>query len=239
MAQQLKHILQWSLTFVTSVYAKKFIYIITLKVCASLAMTCTAMICNEMICNAMTCHTMQRHAMQRHDMQCNAMRCIALQCNDMHCNACDEMACDAMACNAMTCDAVTCNAVTCHAMQWHAMSGQQCMSLHCYTSQWLWRHTCWSPLPLESSVDNQMNNAGNNPVLNSILTGLSSNSVTGRWIPNRTAPVWKIIGYQKELSIFWSSAENQQWKNRIFLILSAITENWYHQQPERNGHFHG
>ena len=36
MVQWLKHILQWSLTFVTFVYAKKFIYLITLKVCALL-----------------------------------------------------------------------------------------------------------------------------------------------------------------------------------------------------------
>ena len=42
MIQRLKHILQWSLTFVASVYAQKFIYIITQKVYASLKVNNTS-----------------------------------------------------------------------------------------------------------------------------------------------------------------------------------------------------
>ena len=54
------------------------------------------------------------------------------------------------------------------------------------TSEWLWCHTCWTQRSLESSVVNQMNTAWNDPVLNSVLTVLSSNSVPGRriWIGN-------------------------------------------------------
>ena len=60
------------------------------------------------------------------------------------------------------------------------------------TLQWLWPHTCWSPQPLGNSMDNQINTAWNNPELNSVLTGLSSNSVPGRWIPTRPPrPGWK------------------------------------------------
>ena len=50
-------------------------------------------------------------------------------------------------------------------------------------SQWLWRHTCWTPWSLEISVHNQINISWNDPVLNSILTGLSSSYVPGKRIP--------------------------------------------------------